>query len=172
MNGFMGTLRKGLSNWILLALEKTVDGVVRVNDFVNNPGYYAYGDGWGYPLDKSALSKALKILRENGFIEFLDDGKLIARLTDEGRAEVVWAKVRVVDEPWDGRWRLVMFDIPEKRRIARDLLRSKLKQWGFSHWQKSVWASKKNCTKPLRDFIRQVGIQDWVMVIESDDVGR
>lgn len=168
----MGTLRKGLSNWILLALEKTVDGVVRINDYANNPGYYAHGDGWNYPLNKSALSQALKILRENGFIEFLGDEELIARLTDEGRAEAVWAKIRVTNEPWDGKWRLVMFDIPEKRRIARDLLRSKLKQWGFTHLQKSVWVCKKNCTKPLRNFIKQIGIKDWVMVIETTDIDR
>ncbi|MBI3103781.1 CRISPR-associated endonuclease Cas2 [Candidatus Daviesbacteria bacterium] len=168
----MGTLRKGLSNWILLVLEKTVDGVIRVDDFINNPGLYAYRDGWNYPLNKSALSQALRILRENGFIEFLDDQKLVGRLTDEGRAEAIWAKIRVQDEPWDGKWRLVIFDIPEQRRIARDLLRSKLKQWGFINLQRSVWACKKNCTKQLKDFIKGVGIKEWVMVIESTDIDR
>lgn len=166
------TLRKGLSNWILLALEKTIDGYLRFDDLIHKPGFYAYGGGWEYPLKKSSLSKALKILRENGFIEFVDDKKLIYKLTNEGRQEAIWARLRVGNEKWDGRWRLVIFDIPEKRRAARDLLRSKLKQWGFIHWQKSVWACKANCTKPLRDFIKQVGMGDWVMVIESDDVGR
>ena len=63
-----------------------------------------------------------------------------------------------------------MFDIPEKRRLARDLLRIRLKSWGFSQRQKSVWVSKKDCAKALRDYIKQVGIKDWVMVMESDNI--
>ena len=57
-------VRKGLSNFILLTLEKSVDGLVRINDLLNHSGYYAYGGGWDYPLNKSALSQALKRLRE------------------------------------------------------------------------------------------------------------
>jgi len=160
-------LRKGLTNFILLALEKSVDGYVRFEDFA----YHHYLYQYGIPsLKKSALSRAFKRLRNNGFIELVDENKLIYRLTDEGKEEAVWASLRVEEKEWDGRWRLVIFDIPEKRRIARDLLRQKLKAFGFIKWQKSVWASKKNCTKPLRDYIKKVGITDWVMVLESDNV--
>ncbi len=81
------------------------------------------------------------------------------------------AKIKLEDQKWDAKWRLVIFDIPEKRRAVRDLLRSKLKQWDFMHLQQSVWASKKDCTKVLRDFIKHVGIEDWVMVVESDNAG-
>lgn len=153
-------------------LEKTVDGYIRMDDFINNPKYYAYGGGWEYPLKKAALAKALKRLRENGFIDFIDDETLIFRLTDSGKDKALWIKMREEDEKWDGRWRLVFWDIPEKRKSVRDLLRYKLKRLGFIRWQKSVWASKKNCTKQLRDFIKGVGIEDWVLVIESDNIGR
>lgn len=153
-------------------LEKAVDGYVRMDDFINNPKYYAYGGGWEYPLKKAALAKALKRLRENGLIDFIDDETLIFRLTDSGKDKALWIKIREEDEKWDGKWRLVFWDIPEKRKAVRDLLRHKLKQLGFIRWQKSVWASKKNCTKQLRNFIRSVGIEDWVLVVESDNVGR
>lgn len=162
-------LRKGLGSLLLLALEKGVDGTIRLADF----GFRTYRYKFGIPeVKQSALSKAIKRLRENGLIDFIDDEKLILRLTDRGREQALWAKIKYVDEKWDKRWRLVIFDIPEKRRAARDLLRMKLKEWGFTRWQKSVWATKKNCTNPLRDFLRQIGIEDWVMVIESDNIGR
>ena len=80
--------------------------------------------------------------------------------------------MREEDEKWDGKWRLIFWDIPEKRKSIRDLLRNKLKQLGFVRWQKSVWASKKNCTEILREFIKSAGIEDWVLVVESDNVGR
>lgn len=164
--------RKSLSKFILLMFEKTVDGYVRMEDFLYHPGYYAYGDGWEYPLDKSVIAQSLKRLRENGLIDFVDDKELIFRLTDSGKDKALWIKMREENQKWDGKWRLVIWDVPEKRRVARDLLRFKLKQLGFQRLQKSVWATKKNCTIELKDFIRKVGIEDWVMVIETDNLDR
>lgn len=162
--------RKSLSKFILLMMEKSVDGCVRLEDFIYNSHYYAYGNGWDYPLDKSALATALKRLRENGFIDFLDDKTLIAHLTDSGKNQALWIKMRLEDEKWDGKWRLVSWDIPESRRKARDLLRHQLKQLGFIKFQNSIWASKKNCTKLLNEYIKKVGIEDWVKVLESDSL--
>ncbi len=155
--------RKFLTDLVLLALEKSIDGYVVFEDFIYNPLLER-------PVKKSVLSQVVKRLREKGFVEFVSDEELFLRLTDSGKDRALWAKMRSGDEKWDGKWRLVVWDIPEKRRQARDLLRFKLKQLGFKQWQQSIWASKINCTRLLRDFIKQVGIEDWVMVIESDNV--
>lgn len=163
--------KKSLGHFILLALEKTIDGYVRFDDLINNPGYYAYHGGWEYPLNKSSLAKALKRLRENGFVDFIEDEELTIRLTDRGKEKVILAKLFQDDEEWDGKYRLVIFDVPEKRRLVRDTLRTRLKNWGFVPWQQSVWVSKKNCTDVLRDFIKSVGIEKWVLVVESDNIG-
>lgn len=162
--------KKSFSNFILLALEKTIDGYVRLEDLLSKPGYYAYWDGWDYPLKKSELARVLKRLRERGFVELIDDKALTIRLTDQGKDKALLAKLEMEDGKWDGKWRVVMFDIPEKRRAARDLLRSNLKGWGFVPWQQSVWVTKKNCAKQLRDYIKSVGIKDWVMVLETDNI--
>ena len=162
--------RKSLSKLILLILEKTTDGLVRVDDFINNPGYDAYHGGWDYPLKKSAVAKTLKRLRENGLIDFVDDKTLKLRLTDKGRSQALWTKMKLEDEEWDGKWRMVVWDIPEKRRKARDLLRHQLKQLGFKRFQNSIWVSKKNCTVLLKEYIKKVGIGDWVKVLESDSI--
>lgn len=156
--------RKTISDSILLILEKSVDGYVRLEDFIYNPLLER-------PVKKSELAQAFKRLREQGFVELISDEELNIRLTDEGRDKALWAKMKTNSEKWDGKWRLVIWDIPEKRRLARDLLRFKLKQLGFKMWQQSVWVSKVNCTDVLRDFIRKTGIGDWVMVVESDNVG-
>lgn len=159
--------RQSLTDLILLALEKSVDGYVRFEDFT----YRHYRYHYGYPaLKKSYFAKAIKRLREKGLVDFISDDELAMRLTDSGKDRALWIKIKKGDEKWDGKWRLVAWDIPEKRRQARDLLRFKLKQLGFTKWQKSIWASKANCAKLLRDFIKQVGIEKWVMVIESDNV--
>src|SRR3989344_7773949 len=151
------TKKRRITNLILLALENAVDGIVRFDDYVKNSRSYAYGNGWKYPLKKASLAKALQRLRQGGFIELIEDKELILRLTDRGREKAILAKLQSSGEEWDGKWRIVIFDIPEKRRSARDLLRYNLKSWDFTQWQKSVWVSKKNCTKPLRDYIRKLG---------------
>lgn len=151
-------------------LEKSVDGFVRLDNIINKPGYYVYGYGWDYPLDKSALATALKRLREKGLIDFIDGQTLTARLTHFGKDKALWIKMREEEEKWDGKWRLVSWDIPESRRKARDLLRHQLKQLGFIKFQNSIWASKKNCTKLLNEYVKKVGIEDWVKVLESNDL--
>lgn len=40
---------------------------------------------------------------------------------------------------WDGKWRIVLFDIPESRRPVRDYLRNVLKRHGFTELQRSFW---------------------------------
>lgn len=162
--------KNSLPKFVLLALEKSIDGCTRMEDFLNNPGFYAYWGGWEYPLKKSRLAIALKRLRENGLIDLVDDKTLTFKLTDSGKDRALWMKMKENKETWDGKWRLVIWDIPEKRRTVRNILRNKLKQLGFQQFQKSVWGSKKDCTKVLREFVKQVGVQDWVIVIETNDI--
>lgn len=158
-----------ISDIVLLVLEKAVDGYCRFEDFT----YHHYRYHYGAPeLKKSSLAVALKRLREQGYIDLEKyNEQLILKLTNKGKSEAILRKI-LIDEEWDGKWRVVIFDIPEKHRKMRNALRSKLKSWGFVLWQKSVWASKKNITQPLREFIKQIEIEQWVAVLESSDVGR
>ena len=162
--------RKSLSKFILLILEKSIDGYVRYDDLIHHSRQYAWGSGWDKLLNKSVLATALKRLRENGLVNFVDDKTLELRLTDKGKSQALWTKMRLEDEKWDGLWRLVIWDIPEKRRNARDLLRHQLKQLGFEKLQNSVWVSKKDCTKLLKEYINKVGIGDWVKVLETKEL--
>ncbi|MEK9181270.1 MAG: hypothetical protein AAB871_03480 [Patescibacteria group bacterium] len=50
---------------------------------------------------------------------------------------------------WDGLWRLVMFDVPESSREARDLIRRKLSQLGFVSIQKSVYIHPYPCESAI-----------------------
>lgn len=164
--------KKKITNFILLTLEKAIDGYVRFDDLIHHSHSYAYGGGWEKELKKASIAKALQRLREGGFVDFIDDKELMLKLTDKGREKAILAQLQSPGGKWDGKWRIVIFDIPEKRRSARDLLRHNLKDWGFTPWQKSVWVAKKDCTKLLREYIKKIGIEDWVLVLESDNIGR
>jgi phenylacetic acid degradation operon negative regulatory protein len=65
------------------------------------------------------------------------------RLTARGRLHVLggrdpeaqWAR------PWDGQWRLVLFDVPMGQNAERERLRRYLRDKGFGYLQNSVWIS-------------------------------
>ncbi len=153
------------TDMILLGLEKTVDGFFRVEDFTYNTSFYA--KGYERYLKKSTLSKTLQRMRTRGLVE-LDTDLLLVKLTDKGKAQAVLIKI-LQDETWDGKWRVVIFDIPEEKRQVRNLLRSRLKIWQFIPWQKSVWATKKNITMPFKEFIKDLGIESWVLILETEN---
>lgn len=159
----MRVYKKSLTNAILLTLEKAVDGYVRVEDFA----YHHYRYHYGYPdLKKSSLSQALKRLREGGLIEQVKlKNDVIIKLTQAGKELISDGSD---EKEWDRKWRIVIFDIPEQRRVIRNLFRRNLKKWGFKHLQKSVWISKRNIFDKLNSYIRDLGIEKWVIVIESN----
>ncbi len=71
------------------------------------------------------------------------DTARIIHLTSAGRMAALGGR----DPPgqweraWDGRWRLVLFDVPEPQRALRLKLRKTLRKLGFGYLQKSVWIS-------------------------------
>jgi CRISPR/Cas system-associated endoribonuclease Cas2 len=88
-----------------------------------------------------ARLKHEKLLRER------DDGHL--ELTERGKEHVERILLReyVIPEPvwWDGKWRILMFDIKEKRRRIRFQLRQLLQGAGFVRLQDSVWVYPHPC---------------------------
>lgn len=90
-------------------------------------------------------------LKYKGEIEFVErDGKKYVRLTDKGEKilNLNREKLKLVNNKtrkWDRRYRLVMFDIPEKRKKIRKLLRFEMQEVGFLRIQDSVWVYPFDC---------------------------
>ena len=52
-----------------------------------------------------------------------------------------------IPEPafWDGKWRILMFDMRESRKKARNTLRTLIRNAGFVRLQDSVWVYPYPC---------------------------
>lgn len=70
---------------------------------------------------------------------------------------------------WDSRLHLVTYDIPEKRRSNRDLLREHLRTLGCGMLQESVWITPYNPIDTLRLFIADRALEGTVIV---SDMGK
>jgi len=118
---------------------------------------------------------ALGRLAAQGHIIFEKrDGKQYARITDSGQKvlEFEQEKAKLSNTKkrrWNGRWRVVIFDIPERRRRTRDRLRNLMQETGFVRLQDSVWVFPYDC----EDFISlvkaelKIGSAILYMVVEQ-----
>ena len=106
--------------------------------------------------DDEPLERKLFRLAERGVITFPEPADpRIVRLTELGQALAAgdhppsarWAR------PWDGHWRMVLFDVAEHERPVRDRLRDTLHAAKLGYLQGSVWISP-DPLDPLRDAIR------------------
>lgn len=90
-------------------------------------------------------------LKYKGEIELIErDGKKYVQLTDKGEKilDLNREKLKLIDaklKKWDRHYRLVMFDIPEKRKHVRKLLRFEMQEVGFLRIQDSVWVYPFDC---------------------------
>jgi len=66
-------------------------------------------------------------------------------------------------QKWDGKWRIVAFDIPERRASLRDKLRSILKRAGFEKIQHSVWIFPHDCTALIELITSERALRRYVL---------
>ena len=100
--------------------------------------------------EKYYMNNSIKTLLLKGLIKKVKKGNSeFVELTKKGQAEVSRYKLGDLEikkpEKWDGKWRVVIFDVMEKKRKLRDLLRSNLSRLGFSRLQNSVWVFPYEC---------------------------
>lgn len=92
------------------------------------------------------IALARSRLKQRGLIEEVD-GRL--HLTERGHAHIERILMREYKIPelvrWDGKWRMLIFDIREQRRQVRFRLRALLKGAGFVRLQDSVWVYPYPC---------------------------
>lgn len=102
-------------------------------------------------MDKRArereLRRVVSYMKTNHLLK--GDYKHGLKVTDKGlkrleKAKIYNLRVRSVDK-WDGRWRLVIYDIPESHKQGRNALTGKLNRLGFYQLQRSAWLHPFPC---------------------------
>lgn len=112
-------------------------------------------------VPKKRAYDTFRHLRRRGLVEMRREGHdVIIQLTPEGKKKA--GKFQIDDltierpQKWDGKWRIILFDIPVTSNTVRSVFRRKLKEFGFYRLQKSVWVFPFECREEiefLRDFL-------------------
>ena len=69
---------------------------------------------------------------------------------------------------WDGKWRLVMFDIPMRFTKGREALRYHLKDLNFFQFQKSAWIYPYPCEDEIIFIADFFGVGKYVEVLTAE----
>ena len=103
------------------------------------------------------------------------NGQIYISLTPKGKKQA--GKYQIDDleirrpKKWDEKWRILIFDISEKHKLKREVLRGKIKQLGMYKLQDSVWVYPYEFKKEmdvLRNFFKIS--QDELKIITATDI--
>lgn len=99
-------------------------------------------------------------------------GRPCLRLSSEGygKIERLYPLYRLCRKAWDGKWRIVIFDIPEEERKDRDSLRFKLISLGFGKLQESVYITPLDVLADLKEFLKERKLYGKAIVFEAKEV--
>ena len=103
-----------------------------------------------------------------GYLRLTPDGSRLLRQLEYADFKLIKPK------RWDGKWRVLIFDIPEKNRLLRNKVRTTLISIGFIRLQDSVWVYPYDC-EDLMSLLKadfRVGKDMLYMIIESMEDGE
>ena len=96
--------------------------------------------------------------------------RVLARLTEKGWQQALRHKIRKETNLCKNGVCIVIFDIPEKERFVRNVLRAFLKEWGFQKLQHSVWMTDRDVVKPMMLLLQRRGLDKWIRIIQGSIV--
>ncbi|OGF74148.1 CRISPR-associated endonuclease Cas2 [Candidatus Giovannonibacteria bacterium RIFCSPHIGHO2_02_43_16] len=129
-------------------------------------------------IEKRKLYYSLNKLRKEKYIEIKNsrDGSAMAVLTEKGRNKALAYSIDEMMIPpmarWDKKWRIILFDIPEKHKKARNALAAVLKRMGWYQFQKSVFVHPFECENEINFVVRFFNIEPYVSLIKTEDIDR
>lgn len=127
-------------------------------------------------FSKKQIKNSINHLYRQKLIEYVadQDGKTIVKITKKGETRLRAFAIDLIEikkpNKWDGKWRLVMFDIPMRFTKGREALRYHLKELNFFQFQKSAWIYPYPCEDEIIFIADFFGIGKYVEVLTVENV--
>ncbi len=127
-------------------------------------------------LNRQAVERAINSLYSSHLIEEKDnkDGTTTLILSENGKQKVLRFNIDNLEikKParWDGKWRIVMFDIPEKLKRLRDSLRLHFQEIGLIELQKSVLVYPYPCSNEIEFILELYNARKHVRFVLAEKI--
>lgn len=124
-------------------------------------------------LGKRKFGKLIYYLKKNNLIKVKDlKGKQAVILTKGGISKVLRAsfKVEKKEKRKDGKWIMLTFDIPEKHRKSRLLLRSILLNLEYKMFQQSIWVCPYDVSEKTEKLLQMYDLDKYVKIFLIEEI--
>jgi DNA-binding transcriptional regulator PaaX len=145
---------------LLLDLLKTASGLTILLSRPSGSMYYPKYFMEKGEFDRTRFRRTVRYAQNYGYIDVKDKkGELTITLKELGHAKALKYSIDDIQIPdqavWDKKWRLVIFDVPESMRLARNVFKAKLDEFGFAQIQKSAYVYPFPCHNEI-EYIRSL----------------
>ncbi|MBI2327767.1 hypothetical protein HYU92_05620 [Candidatus Curtissbacteria bacterium] len=115
------------------------------------------------------LKQIVKRLQQQKLVEIIDKNGIPAvKITKQGKQKILKYNLDEIEldkTSWDGKWRIIIYDIFSKKRQERELFRKTLRHMEFFKLQRSVYLTPYPCRDQI-EYLRQVlSIPSEVIII-------
>ena len=124
-------------------------------------------------FDEEKIKRAFYALKKEGLVEYGKRLWLEPQITQEGKRRLAGFLPQYDPlRAWDKRLYLITYDIPEKERKNRDLLRRFLKKIGCGLLQESLWITPYNPKKVINEFVAEANLQELILISDMGKDGQ
>jgi|SRR3989338_7269890 len=111
----------------------------------------------------------LRWLKKQNYIKAKSvQGKSAVILTKKGMERALRSRFKTEQVNFkkrgDGKWIMIIFDIPQKHNKSRSLLRSILKNLGYKMFQQSVWVTPYDVSKKTEELLQFYSLETYVRI--------
>lgn len=118
-----------------------------------------------------SVRAAISRMARQGWIKSRKSGnKSYYSMTEQGLKRLEEAAKRIYklnSDPWDGKWRILVYTIPEEIRQVRDELRQELVWSGFGMLATSCWVTPLDLQEQVKGIIQRYEVDHYVDFFEA-----
>ena len=127
-------------------------------------------------INRQSLDRAVRSLYKSRLVEIKNNSNSTTTmiLSKEGKKIALGYDIfnMKIKKPknWDYRWRILMFDVPEKMKKIREAFRMHLKQMGFYEFQKSVFVHPYPCQDEFEYIVEFYNARRYMRFVVADEI--
>ncbi len=136
---------------------------------IGNPVF----DKYRHSKNKQKFHNLIYYAKRKGLIHIKSlEGKKAVMLTKEGLGKALKASFIMEGKKKrkDGKWTMLIFDVPERYRKSRDLLRSILHNLGYKMFQQSVWITPYDVSDPTESLLQMYSLDKYVKIFLIEEI--
>ena len=176
MEGFLDSDKKGAQISRVILVTLALGGIILTVGVAPNIFQIFGKNKSGKKYSKLQYKNSFQYLKRNGHISVSKnrDDKIEIKLTDKGHSQIKKFRLEKLEIPkpknWDGKWHVLIFDVPNTNTSARRALQEKVKELGLRQLQKSVWIYPYKFEDEIVFIANLFGIDKYVEILTVEKI--